>query len=288
MIATSTMTAFGTRTASPGARSGESEQRRQGRCSPARRLRRHESEDRHQPQPSTRRGSDRWKLALKIGAPLLVIALLTAAWRFTPLGKWLTVENLVDLGMPLRSELWAGPVVVGCYLAAGLLGIPLNLLFIATIWLFGPWLGAGYAYVGALLSAAVVYRVGSVIGSARLIRHLGPRVRQLRRRVADQRLPTLIIVRILPVAPYSLTNVVAGAVGIRFSRFSLATAVGLLPGLAALMLLADQIGEAIADGSLERTVLIATAVVLLLALGSLAKRRIWRRRAASTPHAGSG
>jgi uncharacterized membrane protein YdjX (TVP38/TMEM64 family) len=82
----------------------------------------------------------------------------------------------------------------------------------------------------------------------------------------------IIAVRIIPVAPFSFINLVAGTSHIRFRHFLIGTLIGELPGLLALSIFVDQIGEAIrypGTGSLFAL----AAVAILMVVGILGLRR---------------
>ena len=81
-------------------------------------------------------------------------------------------------------------------------------------------------------------------------------------------LATIITLRIVPVAPFNVINLVAGASHIRFRDFALGTLVGLMPGILAISLFADSVLRSIRDpdaGSLAwlAGVVIAIAVAML-------------------------
>jgi len=55
----------------------------------------------------------------------------------------------------------------------------------------------------------------------------------------------MIIVRIIPVAPFMIINMVAGAAHIRFGDFVIGSAIGLLPGIVGISLFTDRLAATI-------------------------------------------
>jgi uncharacterized membrane protein YdjX (TVP38/TMEM64 family) len=70
----------------------------------------------------------------------------------------------------------------------------------------------------------------------------------------------------VPVAPFTVVNLVAGASDIRFRDFLLGTIIGLLPGLIALTLLGYQISELLTEPSALQLAILAGAVAIWIAV----------------------
>jgi phospholipase D1/2 len=92
---------------------------------------------------------------------------------------------------------------------------------------------------------------------------------------------TIITLRIVPVAPFTVINLVAGASHIGLKDFALGTLVGLLPGIVAIALFADGLVVSIRDPGMGSFAWLAV-VVLVIALAALWFRRWLRRRQAPT------
>ena len=88
--------------------------------------------------------------------------------------------------------------------------------------------------------------------------------------------------RLLPVAPFSVVNVVAGASHIRWSDFMLGTLIGLLPGIATMTFFVDRAVAAIRHPGTVTFVLLAAAVALIVGLAFTLRRRL-RNRGPSAP-----
>ena len=202
-------------------------------------------------------------------ASLLAVALLVAAgWRWTPLGDWLDVTIVVDYLGDLRDS-WLAPIVVlAAYIIGGFLVVPVTVLIVATGLAFGALHGFAYALLGAELSAIVTYGIGHYMGHS-AIRRLSHRwFARASRRLAPKGLLTIITIRIVPVAPFTVINLVAGASHIRFRDFALGTLLGMTPGVLVLTLFSNQIVDAVRTPE-------AVQIVILLVLAAIIGIGAW-------------
>lgn len=226
-------------------------------------------------KPTARRVAS---LARLIGGAV-AIAAIALIWQVTPLSDWLNPDAVqealheIDSGTP-----FAPLVVIGTYLAATLLFFPVTLLIAAAGALFGPWLGFGYALVGTVLSAAISFQFGAVIGRRRIDAILGPRLNRIRRRLIDRGLLAVTGLRLVPVAPFTVVNIAAGASRLRFVDFMLGTLIGMLPGMLLMTAFGHQIFVIMTEPTLFDTGLLAGLVlgwigVILLAQFTLLRLR---------------
>ena len=79
--------------------------------------------------------------------------------------------------------------------------------------LFGPWLGAAYAVIGATIGATVVF-LAARAGLAGLAARAGPWVQRVEAGFRRNGLNYLLVLRLIPIFPFWLVNLVAGAVGL--------------------------------------------------------------------------
>ena len=217
-------------------------------------------------------------LALGVLLAVLGIAL---AWRFTAVPDLLTADNVRAVLRTARGEPWAVAVVCGVFVLAGLMVFPLNVLVLTTAAVFGPWLGIAYGAAGALTSGILLFWIGRWLGRKALERVAGPRVRKVLEGIRRRGLVTVVTFRLLPIAPFTLVNLAAGAGGIRFIDFVAGTAIGLAPGLVLLSIMGDRILRLLSDPSVADIgillLCIAGLIGLALAARSLLSRSARRR-----------
>jgi phospholipase D1/2 len=208
----------------------------------------------------------------------LTLITLTLAWRYTPLRDYLNLHSMVLLASELRevplTPLW----IMLAFVIGGLLMVPVTLLIAATGIVFGTLPGAWYAMAGALLSAAAGYVVGMLLGRDAVRRLMGKRISRLSVRIARRGVIAMIIVRTLPLAPYSVVNMVAGASHIRWRDYLIGTAIGMLPGILLTTTFADHLVMAIRQPSAQTLGILLIIVLLLVGLAIAAGKMIRRQR----------
>ena len=203
---------------------------------------------------------------------LLAFLALAGAWRWTSLRDWLDVPALVTYLQTFNDSSLAPVLAIGAFVLGGLVVAPVTVLIAVSVLAFGPLFGFLYSFTGMTLSALLTFGLGHLLGHETVRRLAGSRLNKISRRLAQKGILAIIAVRIIPVAPFSFINLVAGASHIRFRHFLIGTLIGELPGLLALSIFVDQIGEAIrypGTGSLFAL----AAVAILMVVGILGLRR---------------
>jgi phospholipase D1/2 len=170
---------------------------------------------------------------IRIGAVVLFLALLGAAWQWTPLKELVDLQSLSAWIEPHRDAWYALPLVSIAFVVLGLVMFPVLVMILATGVAFGPWLGSLYAMAGCLASASVGFSIGRRAGMDRLERVAGPRVRKLSQKLGRNGTLAVFVMRKIP-APYMLANVIVGASPVRFRDFMLGTVLGMGPMIIAL------------------------------------------------------
>jgi phosphatidylserine/phosphatidylglycerophosphate/cardiolipin synthase-like enzyme/uncharacterized membrane protein YdjX (TVP38/TMEM64 family) len=177
----------------------------------------------------------------KVIALGVFIVLLMLAWRFTPLSALTSPHVIREWFTEIAANPAAPAIVLAIFVIGGLLVFPVTLLIAATAATFGPWLGFAYAAGGAVASAALTYGVGVLIGRETLENVLGPRLNRIRRAITRHGVLAIATVRMVPVAPFTVVNLAAGASRIPFTDYMLGTILGMLPGLVLMSALGYQI-----------------------------------------------
>jgi phospholipase D1/2 len=207
----------------------------------------------------------------------LVVLGIALAWRYTALSELVTADNVRAVLKSVRGEPWAIVVVVLVFVLAGAIVFPLNLLILTTAAVFGPWLGILYGGAGAVSSGLVMYFIGGRLGREALYRMLGERWRHGLEGVRKRGLLAVVTFRLLPIAPFTLVNLAAGASGIRFIDFLVGTLIGMLPGLVLLSVMGDSIIRILAEPSAGDVAILVLCVVGLIGLAVGAQALLSRR-----------
>jgi phospholipase D1/2 len=192
-------------------------------------------------------------------AALVVIA-LTLLWHLSPAATLTDPAVMRETLREIVGSPWAPLAVLALFLAAGLVAFPVVIMIAATAAAFGPWLGFTYALAGVLASALLTYAIGARFGQAALFRLIGPRLERIRQRILQRGVFAVAAIRLVPIAPFTIVNLVAGASAIRLADFMLGTLLGMLPGLVALSALGYQIVRIITHPTATEAALLALAV----------------------------
>lgn len=212
--------------------------------------------------------------ALLRGVLLLVLLFaVAAAWRLTDLKDYVDVASIASWEGALANHPGAPLIVLAGYVIAGLAVFPVTILIAATAFAFNPWTALAYSLAGCVLSAMAIYALGYRLGRKTVMRFTGYRWNRLRQLVSKHGILAVATIRMIPIAPYSIVNLAAGAVRLRFRDFVLGTVVGMTPGVVGITLFASQLEDMIHDPS--GFTLIYLAVVLGLLLFAAATLRRW-------------
>jgi uncharacterized membrane protein YdjX (TVP38/TMEM64 family) len=144
---------------------------------------------------------------------------------------------------------------------------------------FGALIGCLYAVIGILLAALAGYLAGRMLSRDTVRRIAGERVNKISHALCTRGLTAMILVRIVPVAPFVVVSMVAGAIRIKVWHFAAGTVIGMLPGVLAATVFGQQVQTGLADPSQINYWLLA-GVVALLAGGAFAVHR-WLGRASA-------
>jgi phospholipase D1/2 len=208
----------------------------------------------------------------------LVVLGIALAWNYTPLSALVTSDNVRAVLKGVRGEPWAVLIVILVFVLAGAIVFPLNILILTTSAVFGPWLGILYGGAGTVSSGLVMFFIGGRLGREALYRMLGERWRHGVEGVRKRGLLTVVTLRLLPVLPFTLVNLAAGASGIRFVDFLVGTMIGMLPGLVLLSIMGDRIVRILAEPSAFDIAILVLCVVGLIGLAVAAQALLGRRR----------
>ncbi|MDD3993078.1 MAG: VTT domain-containing protein [Desulfobacteraceae bacterium] len=220
-----------------------------------------------------------YRHAVKALVLIAVVAGLAAVWRWTPLGDLIDLEALRAMAAWIHQQPLAPLLVAAAYVLGSLVALPVTLISIATVVVFGAWLGFLYALAGSWLSAMAVFSLGRWLGRDLVRRLAGSLLNRLSRKLSASGLLAVITVRIVPVAPFSVVNLIAGVSEIRWGDFALGTLLGMLPGVVAIVVLADRIAESLRHPDLTHVTILMAAIALIgLALAAL---RRWVKRTGS-------
>jgi phospholipase D1/2 len=222
----------------------------------------------------TRRRRPAWgKIAVALG----VLAGLAAAWHFTPLAEMITPQRLGEWARVVRQSRWAPFVLVVAYIPAAFVLFPRPLLTLIAVLAFGPLLGFTYGMLGILAAALVTYWVGRAVRYQTVRRVLGERLDEARHIFRGHAVLAVFAVNMVPVPPFGVQGIMAGAMRLNVWQYSLGTLLAVLPGALLATTFGNQIMAALEDPAQVSYWLMGAAVVLFAGFVYFARRWASRR-----------
>lgn len=205
-----------------------------------------------------------------------VVALLVAL-RFTGLGELLSLETLARhrgalTGFVAQNWLLAAGGFVLAYAAAVALSVPgAVILTLSGGFLFGAVAGTALTVVAATIGATLVFLLARRIFGADALDRLGPVAQKLAAGLRRDAGPYLLVLRLVPLFPFFLVNLVPAFAGVRLPVFVVTTLLGILPATAVFSLAGAGLGSVLdAGGTLDvRSILTPQILGALMGLAAL-------------------
>lgn len=209
-----------------------------------------------------------------------VIACLTALWRFTPLAEIVTPQKAITWAKAFGDQPWAPFALILAYTPACFIFFPRPLITLAAVIAFGPWRGFFCAMTGILIATAVTYFAGTYMQRDTVRRLAGPGLDRMIEVMRKQGLLAIALLRLVPIAPFAVEGIVAGAVRLKLWHLLGGTALGMLPGTLATTVFGNQLESAFSNGGVNWWLVAAIGAVLIG--GSFAVRRWFKNMAGGT------
>jgi uncharacterized membrane protein YdjX (TVP38/TMEM64 family) len=173
---------------------------------------------------------------LKRFLPLAVMLLAIIAAFALGLDDYLSLDRLERhraqlLELVERHPLSAPLAFMLIYAAVVALSIPGGaILTMAGGFLFGVLAGTGYVVVAATIGATIVFLIARTALGDSLRRRAGPGLRRMEAGFRENALNYLLFLRLIPVFPFWLVNLVPAFLGVPLATYVVATLIGIIPG----------------------------------------------------------
>lgn len=232
--------------------------------------------DRSDDEPAS--GSDDGAMKIfnaRIGwAFLATMVVGVAAWGLWS-GPDLDLRALLASLRQGASHPLAPLVAVPAIVAGSIVVAPATGMIALCALLFSPWVASVTAIAGTLAATAVNFWIGARLGG--VVEQRAPQavVQRMRSVAGNADAWALAGLRLIPIAPFTIINLLAGAVGVRLSRFMLGTLLGMGPGIVLICLSVDRARAALSGEPVFDPWIIG---VIALAGAALIAFRLWQRR----------
>ncbi len=176
--------------------------------------------------------------------------------------EWLSSDSINAFLEESRGTYFALPTVLLVYVVGGILFFPVTVLSLAVAAIFGPIWGPIYGIMGALMSSAIMFGIGKLSGNAGLKKLGGPKVAAVDEKLKRSGIVGVAAIRMLPIAPFSLVNLVAGISSIGILQFLIGTFLGMFPPMIAKGLVGDSIAQIWKNPSVETISYLVGGIIL--------------------------
>lgn len=212
---------------------------------------------------------------------LLLIALAWAAFFWFDLGRYFTFESVRAEQTHLQALVDAHPLLsmlayIGAYVLLAALSLPgAGMLTLIGGALFGFWVGVPLATVAASVGALAALLVSRYLFRASIERRFGQRMKPINAGLQREGAYYLFTMRLVPVMPYLLINLLMGLTTMSAWRYLWVSALGMVPAEVAYVYAGTQLRNIQRASDILRPGIVAafaTLALLPLLLGWIMKR----------------
>jgi phospholipase D1/2 len=201
------------------------------------------------------------RTVLAIAGIVLSLAGLALAWQYTPLNAFTDIGFVSGVISQYAQSKFAPLFAIAAFVLGGLVVFPVLVLIAATAAALGPWLGFASAFAGVLLSSSLLFMIGRFLGHERLQSLLGKRALRVQNRIVGKGVVAVALIRMVPIAPFSLVNVLAGASQLKLRDFLIGTILGMAPGIITMAALGAQIADFARNASWSSALLLGLTIL---------------------------
>ena len=219
--------------------------------------------------------------------PLLVLIAGLVAFFALGLQRYLSFDVLRDnrealLNWVDRQGLLAGLVYIVVYAVAVAFSLPGGaVMSITGGFLFGTLWGSIYILIGATLGATALFLIAKTALGNFLRAKAGPWLQRMEAGFRENALSYLLVLRLVPLFPFFVVNLVPAFLGVPLSTYVLGTALGIIPGVFVFASVGAGLGSIFdsgqsfsASGILTPQIVIALVGLAVLALIPVAYKKI--------------
>ena len=237
-------------------------------------------------------------LSLARLAPLAIVATAFAAFFVFDLDRFLSFDALSDNREALLAWQEAHrTLAIGVFVAVYAFAVALSLpgaiwMTIAGGFLFGPVEGSVLVVIAATVGASAIFLAARYALGDALRARAGPAIRKMEAGFRDNALSYLLVLRLVPLFPFWLVNLVPAFLGVPLRTFVIGTFLGIIPGSVVYTLVGNGLGAVFDAGEepdlgviFKPEILAPIAGLAVLSLVPVGYKKIRRKQAAPKPGA---
>lgn len=174
-----------------------------------------------------------------------LIVIVAAVIFFSPLRHWIDPKRAATWLKSIGNIWWAPAVFILFYCVFNVLLVPATILSLTAGAVWGWWKGGLWVLVASTIASAIPFFLARSTGSGWIEAQVRKRASGLYEKLQHEGFITLLLLRLVPIAPYNILNYAAGLAGIRTRHYLIATFIGTIPGIFIFTYLADSIAAGV-------------------------------------------
>lgn len=216
------------------------------------------------------------ELKIKIIKLVLVIVAIIAISIVLKLNKVSSVSEIIDL---IRNS---GKIGIITYIALftflPTFFVPVTVLAISAGAVFGFWQASLYTFIGAFLNSTLTYVISKYFAYDLINDYANSKYsteyEKLKKNTKGKDgLILMMVLRLLPLVPYTLLNYISGVVGYDYKVFIVSTLLGIIPG----MLCYVNIGASSINGLSPKLVLSISILIAFLIITTVLAKKYYNK-----------
>ena len=219
-------------------------------------------------------------------APLAALGLILLLFFAFRLDRYVSFSALRDNRATVTGFVGAHPVLapllfIALYILTIAASLPIGaVLSVCGGFLFGTALGTLYVLIGATSGATALFLAAQTAIGDSLKRRMGSTGERLARDLEGNAFSYLLVLRLVPLFPFVLVNLVPALVGIRLRTYVAATFLGIIPASFVYVSIGSGLGALLERGETPdlSTIFSRDVLVPLLGLATLALIPVVYRR----------
>jgi len=186
--------------------------------------------------------------------PLIILLLGLGAFFYFHLYEYINLETLKTHRSQLLQWTIQYPIVIaGSFILIYIIAVAISMpqaIFLTILggFLFGPIFGTIYVVIGATIGATIIFLAAKTALHDLLMAKAGHWMKKITSSFQDNAVSYMLFLRLVPLFPFWLVNIVPAFLGIRTRIYLFTTFFGILPGTFVYILLGHGLGTIIDQG----------------------------------------
>jgi phospholipase D1/2 len=206
---------------------------------------------------------------------LVVVIVGWTLWSATNSGEDIDPRKLLESLRQSATHPLAPLLAIPAIVAGSLVVAPITGMIAICALLFTPWVASLTGIIGTLAATVVNYFIGTRLGRVVESHAPKPLAERMRSLGSNADAWSLAGLRLIPIAPFTIVNLLAGAFQVRLRDFIIGTLVGMGPGIVVICLSVDRAraalsGEPVFDPWILGAIALAGASIIAF--------RVWQNR----------